>query len=194
VGLYLYDEALVNKIKSWMPHTQSQVYGPDETRRMFEIIADESNDKPIKLPIICVKRGLGFNLNSTTKRPLSFDGFSVEASVKKSMQLNAISITIPYQIDIYTRYMKEADEYARSIIFNIVNSPKVTVTIPYNNVELEHDSNLRLSHNIDDNSSIPERAVAGQFTRYTLNIEMDDAYLFDARIRENYTIEANIDY
>ena len=41
---------------------------------------------------------------------------------------------------------------------------------------------------MEDNSEIPERLVQGQFTRLTLNLSIDDAYLWDFRVRDNYII------
>ena len=38
-------------------------------------------------------------------------------------------------------------------------------------------------------SDVPERIVAGQFTRYTLNIVVHDAYLYDIRVRDNVHVE-----
>ena len=55
-----------------------------------------------------------------------------------------------------------------------------------------HNSNIRLSENIDDNSGIPERLIEGQFTRLTLSINIDDAYLFDYRIKDNWRVESEL--
>ena len=42
-----------------------------------------------------------------------------------------------------------------------------------------------------NNSDIPERLVSGQFTRMTMRIDIDDAYLFDVRYRDVYSIEVS---
>lgn len=189
MAVYLYDEALVNKIKMWTQNTDIHVYGPNETSRLFATIADENNDNPIKLPLISISRPEGFTVTNTNKQPLSFDGLMTEASYEKSIMLNAIPISLSYQIDIYTRYQKEADEFVRNLIFNIINFPVVTVKIPYNSADIEHDSQIILDSSITDNSDVPERIVPGQFTRYTLNISLPDAYLWDVRVRDNVHVE-----
>lgn len=189
MAVYLYDEALVNKIKMWTQNTDIHVYGPNETSRLFATIADENNDNPIKLPLISISRPEGFTVTNTNKQPLSFDGLMTEASYEKSIMLNAIPISLSYQIDIYTRYQKEADEFVRNLIFNIINFPVVTVKIPYNSADIEHDSQIILDGSITDNSDVPERIVPGQFTRYTLNISLPDAYLWDVRVRDNVHVE-----
>ncbi|MBO5711334.1 MAG: hypothetical protein J6R47_00710, partial [Acholeplasmatales bacterium] len=102
---------------------------------------------------------------------------------------NAIPIGIAYQLDIYTRYLEEADEYARNFIFNIINYPKLTIELPYESQGIKHDANIRITSDIDDNSDIPERLIPGQFTRLTLGINIDDAYLFDVRVKDNLSIK-----
>jgi len=95
-----------------------------------------------------------------------------------------------YQIDIYTRYKQEAEEYVRDFVFNLINYPRVLIEIPYNNSKLTHTCNIRLDANVTDNSDIPERLIPGQFTRYTLSIFIDDAYLFDYRTKDTWKIIA----
>lgn len=189
MATYLYDEALINKLKFWTNKTDVQIYGPNETARLFATQADKNNDAPIKLPLISITRDKGFTITNPNKQPLSFDGLTLEASYAKSVMLNAIPISLAYQIDVYTRYQKEADEFVRNLIFNLVNFPVLTIKVPYNSADIELDSTIILQGEVQDNSDVPERIVAGQFTRYTLNIVVNDAYLYDIRVRDNVHIE-----
>lgn len=193
MATYLYDESLIRKIKSWTSKTNLHIYGPDDTRTLFETIAGENKDKPIELPLICLRRRGGYTLNVPQKKPLTYDGLTLDATCEKSIQLNAIPITIPYQLDVYTRYYKEADEYMRNIVFNLINYPTLTVNIPYNDIDIQHAGNIKLSSEIIDNSDISERLIVGQFTRLTVEFDIDDAYLFDAKVRDNYSIECDIE-
>lgn len=191
MSVYLYDEALIRKLKNWTDNTQIHIYGPDETRQMFEVIGDETHDKPIQLPIISMRRPAGFSILNPNKKPQTYDGIKIESSSDdaKMLKLSAIPIEINYQLDIYCRYRREADMLARSIIFNIINHPTLNVIIPYNDANLDHNANMRISADVEDNSDVPERFVPGQFTRLTLSISIDDAYLWDARYRENLSLE-----
>lgn len=190
----LYDEALLNKLKGWTKGTSVTIVGPDETSRLYQQIADSNGDSPIKLPFISLKRPGGFTILNTGKKALSFDGATLDANYEKAKQLNAIPISIPYQLDIYTRYRNESDEYVRNIVFNIINYPKLDINIPYNNANYIHHSNIRLAGEVDDASSIPERLVSGQFVRMSMNINIDDAYLFDVRYRDVYSIEVGYEW
>ena len=61
MAIRYYDEALVNKLKNWTSNTDVTITGPDETRRMFEVIADKTKDKPIKLPL---KNSISYGLKN----------------------------------------------------------------------------------------------------------------------------------
>lgn len=191
MSVALYDRMLVEKLRNWTKKTQINVYGPSEARRLFEVIEDKTNDEPIQLPIICLTRPGGYTIDVTSKRPLTYDGMTLYATEDESLQLNAIPITINYQLDVYTRYLEEADTYIRDIIFNVINHSTFKVTIPYNDTNFVHNANIRVSENVEDNSSIAERLVPGQFTRLTVNLTLDDAYLWDARVRTNVSIDAD---
>ena len=172
------------------------IVGPEETRRLFEVTADTNNDKPIQLPLISLRRLREIEIKNVNKSPLTRDGRTIEArlttsdntAVCKIISLAAIPISISYQLDIYCRYAEEAHEYVRNFVFNLINYPKLTVLIPYNNINYEHNSGIILQSSITDNSEIPERFVPGQFTRMTLQCILNDAYLFSAPIKDQAVI------
>ena len=78
--------------------------------------------------------------------------------------------------------------YIKNIVFNIINYPVVKIDIPYHDLGLSHYSNIRISSDVEDNSDIPERLITTQFKRYTIEIVIDDAYLFDVKVKDNLTI------
>ena len=168
------------------------MYGVDDTERLFEIVLDDAKDKPIELPILCLRRLGAFTVQNISKKPMAFDGVTLDASENISKTLNAIPIDINYQLDIYTRYRLEAEEYARNLVFNIINYPKVDVIIPYMGYDYIHSSSIVLSPQVDNNSDIPERLSFGQFTRYTINFSIQNAYLWDIQERPNYSMVTDV--
>lgn len=188
MSVELYDNAFLDKLNNWTKDTKLTVYGQQDLKRIIEIEADKNNDQ-ISLPIIILRRVGGFTILNTGKRPLSFDGATLDANYNIASQLNAIPINISYQLDVYTRYFNEADQYARNLVFNIINYPKLDICIPYNNENRIHHANIRLQPEVEDNSDIPERLIPGQFSRISMKIDIDDAYLFDVRYRDVYSIE-----
>ena len=188
MAVRFYDEALLKKFQKWTADTQVHLTGINETRRLFEVVADTNNDKPIQFPLIALSRNGGYTIQEKYKQPRSYNGNALVITTDSGAKLNAIPIGISYQIDIYTRELAEADEYARNIVFNIINYPKLNIEIPYEDSGLTHDANIRLTTDVEDNSDIPERLISGQFTRFTIGIDIDDAYLFDVRVKDNLSI------
>ena len=195
MSAYLYDRALVEKFKKWTSSSKTQVYGPSETRRLYEIMADETTDS-VKLPMIAISRDAGYEIinDGRTRRPLSYDGIDRAYDEKtNSMQIvNAIPISLVYQIDVYTRKWEEADILMRNLVFNIVNYPAMKISIP--DADMEHTARIQLGSNtINDNSNISERFIEGNLTILSATISIDDAYLWDVRQHRNAEVEIRID-
>ena len=185
-----YDEALYNKIHNWFPEdSKMTILKVDDTLENFRIRADKGNDKPIELPFINISRDKSFEILRLGRTPLSCSGRIVLKGSEKAIPLNAIPISLSYQIDIYTQRYSEADVYLREIIFNLINHPRLTINVPYNDINFKHYGTVRLLADVQDNSDIPERLFKTQFTRWTLNITIDDAYLFSAPATTIPTIE-----
>lgn len=178
MSVALYDRAVQKKISSWILDSNLMVLGPDEVHRLFQVRADKTSDKPLTLPLIAIGRGRNIDLQVTAKRPLSSAGKVFKATSTEVDHLNAVPMTLQYQIDIYTRYQEEADEYVRNFVFQIINHPKLELQIPYNGSALKYISYMSLANQVTDNSDIAERLIPGQFTRMTLRIQLNDAYLF----------------
>ena len=193
MSVRFYDEALTEKVKSWIKDPNLKVLGPQESTRLFQLRADESNDKPLSLPMIAISRDSDFEIISTAKKALTYDGGHIAADENKSELLNGIPISLSYQIDIYCKFFAEADEYVRNFIFNIINYPNLHIVIPYNNSNIVHDSTVLIQSGVSDNSSIQERLISGQFTRMTIKVVIDDAYLFSVPFMSNWKIEYSDD-
>ena len=201
MSINLYDEAVADKIKKWVLDPKMRVLKPDETQRLFEITLDQTNDKPLSLPLIAISRHRNIDIKNTQKQSKTYNGIrllpnpnklpeeEIEEIPNKSITLNVIPIKLGYQIDIYCRFMEEAVEYLRNFAFNFINYPKVSVKLPYNGVEYIHQSIINLDPSLDDNSDIKEHLFTDQFTRFTMNIQIEDAYLFSAPAIQNTLFE-----
>ena len=184
MGVRFYDEAIVNKIQKWIKDPNMVVLKPNEVSRLWEVRADQKNDEPLTLPLIAVSRDPTINITVSTKRSLTCDGLVVGKNSKSTIQLDAIPLEINYQIDIYTQRYEEGDEYLRNFIFNFVNMPKMKILIPYNGSNIEHICYARLNPNAQDNSDVPEKKFPDQFTRWSLQLSIQDAYLFSVPVKE----------
>ena len=196
MAIRYYDEALTTKINSWLPKSKNrkiQVLKPDEVKRLFTIEADERNDKPIQLPLIAISRETQIDVLHPTKRAMSFDGMMLESDGKHTIQLDAVPISITYQLDIYTRHFDEGDELLRELIFKIINNPQLTITLPYNNQNLIQVCAMKMQGRVEDTSSISERLFSGQFTRWTLRLNIDGAYLYSIPYVDNVNVEYGLE-
>ena len=189
MSVELYDEAVVTKIKSWIKDDKLRVLSPEDSTRLFQMRANQSDDKPLELPLIAISRNNEIEIENVSKRMLTYDGKMLDANEKVTLQIDAIPMVLNYQIDIYTRHMKEAMEYIRNFTFQLINHPKVKVQLPYNNIDYEHWSYIRLLKTIEDNSDIPQKQFGDQFTRWTIRFTIDDAYLFSLPYKDNVQIE-----
>ena len=192
MAIRYYDEAVANKINSWLPKDKNrkiQVLKPDETKRLFTIEADEKNDKPLSLPLIALSRDTSFNLLQKTMTPMSFDGLMLDSDGKHTLQLNGIPISLSYQMDIYTRRYDEADELLREFIYKLINNPQLVIELPYNDQHFKHVATIDMHEEVEDTSAIAERIFSGQFTRWTLRFDISGAYLFSLPYVDNVQIE-----
>jgi len=195
MSVYLYDEALVSKIKYWTEKTKLHVFGVDEIRDLFQVIADENKDKPITLPILTITRPKGYTIINSNKQPTTYNGIRVIQGQETASMLAKIPINIQYQFDVYTRFQKEADMYMRNLVFNIINYPTLSINIPYRDINFKHNANIRISSDVMDTSNNSVKLFNGQFTRLSVTVNIDDAYLWDLRVANNLSIEdANILY
>ena len=187
----LYDNALINKLKKWTEKADVQIYGPSDQYRIFQINADKSNDKSFKLPAIVLSRN-GYSIDNISKRPMVWDGKKIEADENKVKQINAIPVKLDYNIEVYARYYDEADSYMREIIFNVINYPRLDIDIPYLGFNTIHASNIRISSSsIEDNKQGGLLSFNDQICSLKLQINIDDAYLWDSRVRTTVSIEGD---
>lgn len=217
-----YDESLTNKINRWINIPNTRVLSPNDTASLFSMQADINQDKPLTLPLIALSRNSDIELSYPHKKPSSFDGLMLDAigeidpawkeellqhperhpnwKIKKgtvkdsySVQLNAIPMTVRYQLDIYTRYAEEGNDIMRGLIFNFVNDPVGTIELPYQGIHLIHNYTVYLDQMVSDNSDIQQRLFNDQFTRWTIGLTIQHAYLFDVKKYPLLTAEFEVE-
>jgi len=195
MGVRFYDRALLNKLKGWVKDPNATILGPGDLNRTFQIMADKSGDKPVTFPLIILSRDGTVQVTNNSMRPLTYDAHKLLNSEdeSKTVQLNAIPITLNYQLDIVTKYYDEADEYIRNFVFNLINYPRVEITVPYNDVNFKHRSSITLDPNITDNSDNPQRLFQGQLNDWSIKFSIDNAYLFSVPFNKTWTISSPIE-
>ena len=184
-----YDDVLVAKINKWTPSTSTlRVLKPSETKRFFELSADDSKDKPLTLPCVALSRNNDIELAVNIKTPKSYAGLKLNQAPTETLIMNAIPIKVQYQLDIYTKTDEEGDEYLRQYLFKLINNPGIKIVVPYKGVNIEQIANIRVLNTISDTSEMSERLFPGQFVRWTIQLEIQDAFLYDVPYRKNWQL------
>ncbi len=183
--MYLYDEAITNAFKEWTGDNKI-IIQPPETAFLRRV---DVNSDLITLPLISIQR-LSMRILNTSKQPLSFEGATIGKgkSVDMVAKLRAVPLQLHYQVDVYTTTLRENDMRIRELVFKIINVPKLQIEIPYNGCNMPHQFNMRLGPDITDNSDITAHIETGQIFRQTLEMWVDDAYLFSYGNKEIATL------
>ena len=191
MAISYYDEAVTQKIRDWLADSsQLRVLAPDESNRLIQLKADESNDQPLQLPLLAISRNRDLEIESTIKQNKSFDGLVIKTDNinATTIHLNVIPIKTTYQLDIYTKKRIEGDEYVRQYLFKLINNPQIVIEIPYNNYIIRHTANLRVLGTISDTSDISTHIFPGQFYKWTIQLELHDGFLFSLPQRQPWRI------
>jgi hypothetical protein len=189
MAISYYDDAITAKIKGWLADTSNlRVLNPDETKRVIELSAEDSGDKPLQLPLLTISRNKELEITNAIKQSKSFDGLIIQEDTVNAatVHMNVIPVKTLYQLDIYTKKQLEADEYVRQFLFKLINNPQIIVEIPYNNYVVKHTANLRVLNSVSDTSDIPNHLFPGQFYRWTIQLELQDGFLFSIPYKKNW--------
>lgn len=181
MAISYYDEAVTAKIKGWLADSSKlRVLSPDETNRLIQLNAEDTGDKPLTLPLIAISRNKDLEIESAIKQSRSFDGLIIknDKETGETVHMNVIPVRTTYQLDIYTKKRIEGDEYVRQYLFKLINNPQIIIDIPYNGYFIRHTANLRVLNTVSDTSDIPNHLFAGQFYRWTIQLELHDGFLF----------------
>ena len=181
MAINYYDEAITQKIKGWLADSSKlRVLSPDESTRLIQLNAEDTNDKPLKLPLIAISRNKDIEIESAIKQNKSFDGLIIDQDdiTATTVHLNVIPVKTTYQLDIYTKKRIEADEYVRQYLFKLINNPQIIIEIPCNGYIIRHTANLRVLNTVSDTSDISTHIFPGQFYKWTIQLELQDGFLF----------------
>ena len=181
MAISYYDEAVTQKIKGWLADSSKlRVLSPEESNRLLQLNAEDSEDQPLKLPLIAISRNPDIEIESAIKQNKSFDGLIIGKDEKNAttVHMNVIPIKTTYQLDIYTKKRIEVDEYVRQYLFKLINNPQIIIEIPYNEWLIRHTANLRVLNTVSDTSDIPSHIFPGQFYKWTIQLELQDGFLF----------------
>ena len=173
MSVYLYDEAIVNRIKSVIGNQEVNVITAEKafTKSM------ESADAP-QLPAISLYRDK-FTLTTQVRNMAAYRTGRTEASDDNVVyRTQSLPITISYQIDVWTRKREQNDEFVRDLIWFFTLYPEHKLTLRYAGFVRDVKFNTFLDEDIVNNSQINDFEDKGQLYRSTFGLTVDEAQLF----------------
>jgi hypothetical protein len=188
MAIRYYDDVLAAKLKRWNPSADLRILKPNEVKRLFSLHAEDSKDQPLTLPCIALSRNNDLEIITNIKTPKSYTGLKLSQTETGTKMLNAIPVKPVYQLDIYTKTAEEGDEYLRQYLFKLINNPVIKIVVPYNDMEVEQIANIRVLNSVSDTSEVSERLFSGQFNRWTIQLEIQDAFLYDIPYKRNWKL------
>jgi len=122
-----FDNAFTNKIKKWYSNT---VYA--NTAIVYNVAYNLVDDPTTELrfPLISIYRPNGFVLNNNQNFAAKRQGieYYYNQDDNKSSLARFITVTLPYQLDIYTKSPEDLDDITENIMQALNFEPTLTVS------------------------------------------------------------------
>ena len=184
-----YDDAIIAKFRKVFNDNTIHIL-PVENAIRFTAQLNKDN---VKFPMISTTR-LGYsivssNVNFTAKTVGSFtrrDGYD------NNIFAQTIPIRIEYQLDVFTVDRESCDNITRELIFFFYQKPTLVAHFEYG-LNIDHNFNIFLNDEIQDNSDTVEHINNGVMFRNTLTFYTDDARLFRSKKQKQGEVVASVE-
>ena len=194
MSAYLYDEAVIADLRRVVGDNRISIM---PSQRAFDIIPRIDEDQ-FTLPLISLTRTgwsiASNNVNHSAKYEGSLSKIEFDCSKRDYdiQRVQFVPMTISYAVDVWTRTREENGDIIRELYWYFMNSPTLTIKVPYN-LDFDHHFNLFVESEIEDNSDIAQHLNTGEYFRQTINIWTDDAKLWKSSSRGPTRIAAHLE-
>lgn len=177
MSVFLYDTAIVNKFRELVASSDIYITPPENVFRVMALL----NKDEVTLPLISIER-INYTLLENRSHAMKFRGSTVSYNSENDMltSMQAIPIRINYTLNVWTRHLQECDDIVRELIWYLSTHPTMEVNIPYG-LNIQHNFNVQLDNEIENNSDITEHINRGEYFRQTISFYTDDAYLWKSK-------------
>lgn len=175
MSVYLYDEAVVKRLREITGDSRIHVIDPNEA---ISFLAQFDKDK-VKLPAVVLSRG-PVNLLDYRNQPVALKGQLAKVTDDNLLvKAQLVPLRIQWNIDVYTVDRFSCDEIIREIVFYFIVHPRFEVEVPYE-LEIPQNFDVFVSSDIEDNSDLIEFPNRGEYFRETLTIYTENAHFFSS--------------
>lgn len=195
MSAYLYDEAVVNNLRQIVGDNRIQILPVD---RVYDIIPRIDDDK-LTLPLISLTRTGWEILSDDANHSSKFEGATSRIiyndkkfNETRIQKFQFVPMRIDYSLDVWTRTRRENDEFIRELYWYYMMSPTLQITVPYD-LDFDHNFNLFVARQIEDNSDIAQHTIKGEIFRQTISLYTDDAKLWKSTSRAPTTVDIHFE-
>lgn len=184
MSAYLYDEALVRNLREVIGDDRITITPIDNVMNVIPRL----NDDTLTLPLVTLTRTSWSIQASEANHFNKYEGPIVKEEYSDRMdrfniqRVQFVPMSISYAIDVWTKTRQENDEFIRELFWYYMTSPTLQITVPYT-LDIDHNFNVFLSNEIEDNSDIAQHVDRGEYFRQTLQLYTDDAKLWKSASR-----------
>lgn len=182
MSIYLYEEAIVNKMRE-ITGDERIIITPSDN--IYNVIPRIQNDE-LKLPLIHVIRnnwkiannkphGMKMNGHINNDFPMYNNNSNIVDG--KIHRLHTIPINFSHTFEVWTRTRQENDEIIRELIWFFSTMGEFTVHIPYG-LNIDHVFTLELLPDVVDNTEIISQKNTGELFLQAILTNCSDAYLW----------------
>lgn len=184
MSAYLYDTAIVENLRDIIGDSRISITPVDN---VFNVIPYIDKDN-FTLPLLTLTRTSwrvdSDNVNHSAKyegalSEVACDCRFHDVGVKR---VQFVPMRISYALDVFTKTREENDEFVRELFWYYMTSPTLQIKVPYE-LDFDHNFNIFIEPEIEDNSDIAQHVNHGQYFRQTLSLYTDDAKLWKSSSR-----------
>lgn len=178
MSVYLYDEAIVDRLRKVTGDSRIHIVPPDLSVSFF---AQFDKDK-VEYPAIVVSRGSTINVNQGLYNQVSLlKGQTVRLNSDENTvsKIKTLPIRVEWNIDIYAVDRYTCDEIVRELVFYLMTYPRFSVKVPYG-VDIDQNFDIVVSPEISDNTDLVEFPNTGEIFRETISIYTENAHLYSS--------------
>lgn len=178
MSVYLYDEAIVDRLRKVTGDSRIHIVPPDLSVSFF---AQFDKDK-VEYPAIVVSRGSTINVNQGLYNQVSLlKGQTVRLNSDENTvsKIKTLPIRVEWNIDVYAVDRYTCDEIVRELVFYLMTYPRFSVKVPYG-VDIDQNFDIVVSPEISDNTDLVEFPNTGEIFRETIGIYTENAHLYSS--------------
>ena len=187
MSVYLYEEALVERLRNVIHDDRVHIISPDLTSSFLAQFDKDKNHYPA---ITLTRNSVGI-VKEMKNLPLMLKGNTSTVRDGLIQKARLIPMRIEWSLNIYAVDRYTCDEIVRELVFYFITQPKFYVKVPYG-LDIEQEFDIILDSDIADNTDLNDFDDKGELFRNTLNLWTDNAYLFSQGLNYPINVEPEI--